>query len=66
MTRTRNAALCDLRDHLATLRTMVLDQIVRTGGPGEPPTDWNRLRAMLAAGANICAEGEKEDRGEHF
>ncbi len=63
MTRTRNAALCDLRDHLATMRTMVLDQIVRTRGPGEPPTDWHRLKAMISVGHRICAEGEQDDAG---
>jgi len=56
------SALHDLRDHLTELRTMVNDQIVRTGGKGEPPTDWMRLKAMLAVGQRICATGEKENR----
>lgn len=43
---------------------MVLDQIVRTGGKDEPPTDWHRLKAMISVGHRICAEGEAADTGK--
>lgn len=61
MTKTNPSALRDLLDHLTVMRTTVLDQIVRTGGKGLPPTEWSRLRAMLTVGQNICAKGEKEN-----
>lgn len=58
MRRPRDCHLTQLRDHVMELRKIILAQILHTGGPGEPPTDWNKLRAMLSVGHTICAEGE--------